>query len=72
VRGAEQQALIDMKERRRVEERERSFALDKIQVQTAIREAEEVRKKEEAKKAALRAQQGLFVEASKRERLIKE
>ena len=39
-----------MKEKRRQEERQRSFALDKIQVQTAIREAEEERKKEEAKK----------------------
>lgn len=72
VRGVEQQVLIDMKEKRRQEEKQRSFALDKIQVQQSIREAEEERLKDETKRAKLRAAQGQFVEASKRERAVKE
>lgn len=45
--------------------------LDKQQVAQAIREAEEIKRKDEEKKAQLRAIQSSFVEASKRDKLVK-
>lgn len=72
VRGVELHALLEQKERAKVEARQRDFALDKIQVANAIREAEEVKRKEEEKKMKLRQMQSQYVEVSKKEKLVKE
>ena len=71
IRGMEQQALIDMKEKAKIEARQRDYVMDKVNVATAIREAEEIKRKEEEKKQQLRAVQSSFVEASKRDKMVK-
>ena len=72
VRGSEQQAMIDYKERFKVQAKQRDFEMDKFQIQNAIKEAEEEKQREEAKRLQLRQVQSTFVEASKREKTMKQ
>ena len=72
VRGSEQQAMIDYKERLKVQAKQRDFEMDKFQIQNAIKEAEEEKQREEAKRLQLRQVQSTFVEASKREKTMKQ
>lgn len=63
VRGSEQQAMIDYKERLKVQAKQRDFEMDKFQIQNVIKEAEEEKQREEAKRLQLRQVQTTFVEA---------
>ena len=69
MHGTEFKALLEVKEKARIEAREKDFLQDKLQVRRAVIEAEEVKRKEEEKKLQLKAQQSAHVEISKKLRM---
>ena len=62
IRAVEFRQTLEEKERVKHEERARDFEWDRAQVERAIREAEEVKRREEEKRLQLRVQQSKFVE----------
>ncbi len=72
LRAVEFKQTIEEKERVKMEERMRDFEFDKMQVQRAIRESEQLKRVEEEKRLKLRQQQSLFVEQSRIDKDAKE
>ena len=72
LRALEFQQTLEEKERVKQLEKVKDFEWDRVQVERAIREAEEIRRKEEDKRVRLRMAQGTFVEQSRIEREKKE
>ena len=64
--------MIEAKEKAKINARERDVDIDKIQVQRAIRESEEIKIKEESKKNYAKQMQSLQVENQKRIKMMKE